>query len=73
VAGRVGYAIFELTGIGRRAEVDEQLAFRVDQERVHRMVAGQRQAGQHHGGRPDRQRLPRGERIAQDAAVLLGK
>jgi hypothetical protein len=73
VAGRVGNAIFELTGIGRRAEIDKQPPFRVDHERVHGMVAGQRQAGQHHGGWPDRQRCPRSERIAQDAAVFFGK
>jgi hypothetical protein len=63
----------KLTGICRRAEIDEQLALRVDHERVHGMVAGQGQAGQHHGWLPDRQRRPWGEWIAQDAAVFLRK
>lgn len=67
------YAILELTGICGRAEIDEQLAFRVDHERVHGVVAGLVQAGQHDGGRSDRQRRSWSERIAQYAAVFFGK
>ena len=45
VARRIGNAIFFLAGIGRRAEIDEQVAFRIDDERVHRMITSKRQAG----------------------------
>jgi hypothetical protein len=73
VARRVRYAILELTGICRRAEIDQQLALRVDHEWVHGVVAGQGQAGQHYGWLPDGQRSPRGKCIPQNAAVLFGK
>ncbi|MGO9050064.1 MAG: hypothetical protein ACLQFW_24825 [Xanthobacteraceae bacterium] len=43
MAGRIGDAVLQLTRIGRRAEIDEQAAFAVDREGMHRMVAGDRQ------------------------------
>ena len=45
MAGLIGHAVFRLTGIGRRAEVDIKRALFVDGERMHRMVAGERQTG----------------------------
>jgi hypothetical protein len=36
--------ILFLARIGRRAEIDEKVAFRIDNERVHRMITSKRQA-----------------------------
>ncbi len=44
-AGYAGDAILTLARVGRRSEVDEHIAHTIDRHRVHRMVAGQRQAG----------------------------
>src|SRR5258708_268558 len=71
-AARGGDAVFRLAGVGRRAQVDEQVALAVDDEGMHRMIAGGRQArhnaGRWRGGCP----LARGESVSQDAAALLG-
>ena len=71
-AARGGDAIFRLAGVGRRAQVDEQVALAVDDEGMHRVIAGERQArhddGRWCGGCP----LARGESVSEDAAVLLG-
>src|SRR5260370_12433012 len=42
---RVGESVLLLASIGGRAEVNEKIAFRRDQERMHRMVARNGQAG----------------------------
>jgi hypothetical protein len=50
-ARRVRHSVFDLAGIGRRAQVDVERALRIDPERVHRMIAGERQSGDDHLGR----------------------
>ena len=44
MTGRIGHAVLKLAGIGRRAEIDEQTAFVIDGEGMHRMIAGERQS-----------------------------
>src|SRR5258706_904114 len=69
---RMGESVLLLAIVCGRAEVNEKIAFRRDQERMHRMVARSGQARDH--------RLPfalgcdlvPGERIAHDAVVDLG-
>ncbi len=50
IAGPIGHAVFRLTGIGRRTEIDVKRPFSVDGERMHRVVSGQRQTGDHDFG-----------------------
>src|SRR5882757_57706 len=71
-AARGGDAIFRLAGVGRRAEVDEQVALAVDDEGMHRVIAGERQAGHDDGRRRGGHPLARGESVSEDAAILLG-
>src|ERR1700730_2929015 len=47
VAWRVGEPVLLLASVGGRAKVNEKIAFRRDQERMHRMGAGNRQAVDH--------------------------
>ena len=47
VAARQRHAIVRLAGVGGGSKVDEQVALRVNDKRVHRMITGQRHAGQH--------------------------
>src|ERR1700724_2697321 len=44
VALRMGESVHLLASVRGRAEVDEKIAFRCDQERMHRMIAGNGQA-----------------------------
>ncbi len=71
---RTRHAVVDLTGICGRAEIDEDMALRVDDERMHVVAAGQRQAGD------DDLRIARGrdrigigrQHVADDLVVLLG-
>ena len=51
--------VLRLAGVGDRAEIDEELALRVDHEGMHRMIARERQAGQHDGRGAARRELAR--------------
>ena len=71
MADRIQCAVFDLTGIGGAAEVDIEVAVGVDDERMHRVVAGQRQAGDNNlrgFRRHDRVAL---QRIADDLVILF--
>ena len=72
MAGRIGDAVLHLAGIGRRAEIDEQMALGIDDERMHRMIAGERQAGEDDLRLSVRRDAVGRQRIADDLVVLLG-
>src|SRR5450631_1276254 len=67
------HPVFRLAGVCRGAEIDEEAALRVDRKGVHRMIAGERQAGD------DGFRLAFGcdlaitQSVADDAIVDLGE
>ena len=70
-AGRSGAAILKLAAVGRRRDVHVQMPIRVDGERVHGMVAAERQTA-HDGLRAARRHDgARGEYIAYDLVVDL--
>jgi hypothetical protein len=70
-AGRVWHSVFDLAGIGRRAQVDVERALRIDPERVHRVIAGKRQSGDDHLGQGARCDCPRLQGVTNDAIVRL--
>ena len=72
MTGRIGHAVLELAGIGRRAEIDEQMAFVVDGERMHRMIAGERQPRDDDLRTFLRRDAIGRQRIADDLVVLFG-
>src|SRR4029079_14963814 len=69
---RTGHAVLDLARIGRRPEIDEEMAFVIDDEGMHRMIAGERQAG-NNDLRIFRRRNAIGRQwIANNLVVLLG-
>src|ERR1700681_2342103 len=72
VAWRVGEPVLLLASVGGRAKVNEKIAFRRDQEGMHRMVAGSGQAGDDRLASALWGDFVRGNRIAHDAVVDLG-
>ena len=72
MTGRVGDPVFDLARIRRRSEVDVQVSFLIDDERMHRVVAGERQARENDLGFLVRRDGSRGQRIADDLVVLFG-
>jgi hypothetical protein len=70
--GRIGHAVLELAGIGRRADIDEQMALLIDGEGMHRMIASERQAGDDDLRIFRRHYSVGRQRIADDLVVLLG-
>ena len=68
-AGGVGNSVLPLAGIGGRAEVDVQGALRIDLERMHGMVAGERQPRHDDLGRAGRRDRARRQGVADDAVV----
>jgi hypothetical protein len=71
-ARRLRHAVFLLTGIGGRRDIDEHLAFVVDGEGVHGMVAGERQPRDDGLGRIGGHRTGLRQPVAHDAVVYLG-
>ncbi len=72
VSRRIARAVAHLAGVGGRAEIDIKAALRIDRERVHRMIAGQRQPGDHDLGCSGRCDRAGRQRVAHDAIVHLG-
>jgi glutathione S-transferase len=66
-----GRAVLELAGIGCRAEIDEQMALAVDGERMHRMIAGERQSRDNDLRIFLRRDAVGRQRIADDLVVLF--
>ncbi len=72
MAGRIGDAVLQLAGIGRRTEIDEHVAIGIDDERMHRVIAGERQAGHYDLRLFARHDAVRRQGVADDLVVLLG-
>src|SRR5438552_9033526 len=70
-AWRTLNSICDLAGICRGAEVDIQPAFGIDSQWVHRMIAGNRQAGYDHLGGPARRNRACRQGVANDAIICL--
>jgi hypothetical protein len=71
MAGRIRHTVLELAGIGCRAEIDEQMALAVDGERMHRMIAGERQSRDNDLRIFLRRDAVGRQRIADDLVVLF--
>src|SRR5262249_45518100 len=69
---RLRHAVFLLTGIGGRCDIDEQLAFVVDREGMNGMTAGWGKAENDGVRRAGRPRPGLREPVAHDAVVPLG-
>ena len=70
-ARRIRNSVLPLAGIGGGAEVDVQGALRIDLERMHGMVAGERQPRNDDLGRAGRRDRARRQGVADDAVVGL--
>ena len=72
VAGRMRHAVLLLAGIRGRAHVDEQIAFCIDGERMHGVIAGNRHAAQDRLGLARRRHLAVLQPVANNLVVDLG-
>jgi hypothetical protein len=70
VARRVRHAVLDLARIGGRAEIDVKMPLRIDDEGMHRMIGGKRQAGDDDLRLFRHQRIRR-QRVANDLVVLF--
>ncbi len=71
-ARHVRHAVLRLAGIRRRAEIDEEIALVVDDEGMHGVIAGDRQAGHDDIRLPLRHGLPPLQLVAHNAVVQFG-
>src|SRR5471032_2915285 len=72
IARDVRNAVLRLAGVRCRAEINEKIARGIDDEGMHRMIAGERQAGDDDLRRADRYGRALRQDIAHDAVVYLG-
>ena len=71
-AGGLRNAILRLAGVGCRGDVDVQGPISIDRERMHGMIAAQRQSGHDRHRGPIRHDRAGRKRIAQDLVIDLG-